>query len=68
MTPEKYKRMIAGSGGFTKGVRRGDRPRPLSLGDESALDQAWRKAATAPKSSSENETVKKTRPPGYVKT
>lgn len=68
MTPNKYKAMIKASGGFTRAVKRGDRPQPLSKEDESALDKAWRKAAMTRPSSEEKETIRKPRLKGYVKT
>lgn len=45
MTPEKYTKVIEGSGGFTaKNSRRGDRPQPLTETDEQMLDEAWKQA------------------------
>lgn len=43
MTSDKYEKMIIASGGFTKTVKRGDRPQPLTKEDEVALTNAWHK-------------------------
>lgn len=68
MTPNKYKAMIKASGGFTRGVKRGDRPQPLSKEDESALNEAWRKAGTTRQLSEEKKTPRKPRAPQeYIK-
>lgn len=59
MTPEKYKALINASGGFTKGVKRGDHPQPLSKEDDAALSRAWEKIRFE-KAAVKQKTVKKT--------
>lgn len=59
--------MINASGGFTRTVKRGDRPQPLSKEDESALDKAWRRVAVARQTSEEKETTKTPQAANHIK-
>ena len=68
MTSDKYEKMINASGGFTKTVKRGDRPQPLTNEDEIALTKAWNKIQLAGKTSdSEKSGRKKKKSPSDVK-
>ena len=60
MTPEKYKALINASGGFTKDVKRGDRPQPLTKEDELALTKAWRKIRFSEKTAAKQKEIHKT--------
>jgi hypothetical protein len=59
MTPEKYKALINASGGFTKDVKRGDRPQPLTKEDEAALTKAWKNLQNREKISVQEKAAKK---------
>lgn len=59
MTSDEYEKMINASGGFTKTVKRGDRPQPLTKEDEIALTNAWHKIQIAEAGSAGKKRNKK---------
>lgn len=67
MNQDKYKALIKASGGFTSGVKRGDRPQPLSIEDELALTKAWQKSGKAGQSSGRSASKRGLRSRSSVK-